>query len=71
MSKDKEYTFCWNKYERIIPQRLFKFLETEEFVDVILMAEGHLIGVHRVILSAISPYFHAMFSESKKSYGKQ
>lgn len=71
MSNEEEYTFCWSEYEQNFPKRFFKFLAKQEFVDVTLVAEGHSVGVHRVILSAISPYFHAMFSESKKSEGKQ
>lgn len=70
MSTDEEYLFSWKNYEQNFPQRFFEFLEKREFVDVTLIVEGHLIGVHRLILSAISPYFHAMFTESNQPCGK-
>ncbi|XP_035698724.1 kelch-like protein 24 [Branchiostoma floridae] len=51
-------------------QRLQGFRLEGHLVDVILCAEGKEIPCHRLVLSACSDYFHAMFgrahSESKK-----
>lgn len=71
MSKDKEHTFRWKNYEKNVSRRFFEFLEKKDFVDVTLMADGHFIGAHRLVLSAISPYFYTMFSKSQQQFGER
>lgn len=44
-------------------ETLNKFRETEEFCDVLISTDdGITISAHRVVLSACSSYFHAMFT---------
>lgn len=71
MSNDKEYSFRWKNYEQNFPKRFYEFKEKKEFVDVTLIVENDLFGVHRLILSSISPYFYAMFSKSNQTCGKR
>lgn len=71
MSNEKEYSFRWKNYEQNFPKRFLEFLERKEFVDVKLIAGRHSFRVHRLVLSSISPYFHAMFSKSQQQIGKR
>ncbi|KAJ0036716.1 hypothetical protein NQD34_005393 [Periophthalmus magnuspinnatus] len=43
-------------------QQLDRMRTCEELIDVILVAEGIPFPCHRVVLSAFSPYFQAMFT---------
>lgn len=70
MTLTTEYTFCWEKKEKHFSESFPNFLDNKAFVDVTLFAEEQHFEVHRVILSAASPYFHAMFLESSAASGK-
>lgn len=41
-----------------------QLLHSEQFVDVTLACEGSLIKAHKMVLSACSPYFQAIFADN-------
>ncbi|XP_019741669.1 kelch repeat and BTB domain-containing protein 12 isoform X2 [Hippocampus comes] len=50
------------KHGQVLLEQLRKMRETEHLTDVVLVAEGVSFPCHRLVLSAFSPYFHAMFT---------
>lgn len=40
-----------------------ELMQQQELFDVTLVADGYLFGAHRLILSALSPYFRQMFTQ--------
>ncbi|XP_063853533.1 longitudinals lacking protein, isoforms A/B/D/L-like isoform X2 [Scylla paramamosain] len=59
--------FClrWNNHGSTLVAVFDNLLATESLVDVTLFAEGHLLKAHKVVLSACSPYFQRLFSETQ------
>ncbi|KAI1890292.1 hypothetical protein AGOR_G00152240 [Albula goreensis] len=51
-----------SKHGLALMNRLWRMKEAGEVTDVVLVAEGVRFPCHRVVLSAFSPYFLAMFS---------
>lgn len=51
------------KFERNFSLAINDLLQNDELVDVKLVVEGHLISAHRLVLSAMSPYFLKMFTQ--------
>lgn len=52
--------------------RFMELLHERELVDVILVADGQTFPAHRLILSALSPYFRKMFKQmaiNQQAYG--
>ncbi|XP_054734575.1 protein bric-a-brac 1-like [Anastrepha obliqua] len=58
--------FClrWNNYQSNLMSVFDQLLQTESFVDVTLACDGHSIKAHKMILSACSPYFQMLFSDT-------
>ncbi|XP_030385729.1 protein bric-a-brac 2 [Scaptodrosophila lebanonensis] len=58
--------FClrWNNYQSNLTNVFDELLQNESFVDVTLACEGHSIKAHKMVLSACSPYFQALFYEN-------
>ncbi|XP_059226829.1 protein bric-a-brac 2 isoform X2 [Stomoxys calcitrans] len=58
--------FClrWNNYQSNLTNVFDELLQNESFVDVTLACEGHSIKAHKMILSACSPYFQALFYDN-------
>lgn len=71
MSNNTKYSFRWKNYEQNFLKSFFEFLEKKEFTDITLKADDCSIGAHRLVLAAISPYFHSMFSKSHHQIGKR
>ncbi|XP_021940170.1 protein tramtrack, beta isoform isoform X2 [Zootermopsis nevadensis] len=55
--------FClrWNNHQSNLLSVFDRLLQDESFVDVTLAAEGRLLRAHKMVLSACSPYFQALF----------
>ncbi|XP_065218248.1 protein bric-a-brac 1-like isoform X2 [Planococcus citri] len=59
--------FClrWNNYQSNLTNVFDQLLQNESFVDVTLAcADGHTVKAHKMVLSACSPYFQALFFEN-------
>lgn len=55
--------FClrWNNHQSNLLSVFEQLLHDESFVDVTLAVEGQLLRAHKMVLSACSPYFQALF----------
>lgn len=51
-----------SKHGLALMERLWRMKEAGEMTDVVLVTEGVHFPCHRVVLSAFSPYFRAMFT---------
>lgn len=58
--------FClrWNNYQSNLTSVFEHLLQKEQFVDVTLSCEGCSIKAHKMVLSACSPYFQALFNDN-------
>ncbi|XP_034946856.1 protein bric-a-brac 1-like isoform X2 [Chelonus insularis] len=58
--------FClrWNNYQTNLTNVFDQLLQSESFVDVTLACDGHSVKAHKMVLSACSPYFQALFFEN-------
>lgn len=56
--------FClrWNNHQTNLLSVFDQLLHDESFVDVTLAVEGQLLRAHKMVLSACSPYFQALFT---------
>lgn len=55
--------FClrWNNHQSNLLSVFDQLLHAETFTDVTLAVEGQLLKAHKMVLSACSPYFQALF----------
>ncbi|KAK5638083.1 hypothetical protein RI129_012378 [Pyrocoelia pectoralis] len=53
----EEVCLRWNSHHSNMQNSFPKLLEKEQYVDVTLIAEGHILKCHRMILSSCSAYF--------------
>lgn len=62
-SKMSSQRFClrWNNHQSNLLSVFDQLLHDESFVDVTLAVEGQLLRAHKMVLSACSPYFQALF----------
>lgn len=58
--------FClrWNNYQSNLTNVFDQLLHNESFVDVTLACDGNSIKAHKMVLSACSPYFQALFLDN-------
>ncbi|CAH0393410.1 unnamed protein product [Bemisia tabaci] len=56
--------FClrWNNHQSNLLSVFDQLLHDESFVDVTLAVEGQFLKAHKMVLSACSPYFQALFT---------
>ncbi|CAL4065606.1 unnamed protein product, partial [Meganyctiphanes norvegica] len=64
MTANQQFCLRWNNYQTNLLQVFEQLLREENFVDVSIACEGHQIKAHRMVLSACSPYFSELLSES-------
>lgn len=67
-SKDDsgDMMFCMAKYSKDVLKMMYMMRSHHMLTDVILEVEKELFHVHKVVLSAASPYFKAMFTGGLK-----
>ena len=65
-SKNAPQQFClrWNNYQTNLTSVFDQLLQSESFVDCTLACDGHSIKAHKMVLSACSPYFQALFMDN-------
>lgn len=61
MSSTQRFCLRWNNHQSNLLSVFDQLLHDESFVDVTLAVEGQLLRAHKMVLSACSPYFQALF----------
>lgn len=61
-----DMSFCMSNYAREIMKNIFMMRSHHMLTDVVLEVQQELFHAHKVILSAASPYFKAMFTGGLK-----
>ncbi|XP_063238106.1 protein bric-a-brac 1-like isoform X2 [Bacillus rossius redtenbacheri] len=66
VSAESPQQFClrWNNYQSNLTNVFDQLLQSESFVDVTLACDGHSVKAHKMVLSACSPYFQALFFDN-------
>lgn len=60
-----EFCLRWNNYQLNLLSVFEQLLEKQLFVDVTLCCEGgYSVKAHKIVLSACSPYFQALFNDT-------
>uniref|UniRef100_T1GX08 BTB domain-containing protein n=1 Tax=Megaselia scalaris TaxID=36166 RepID=T1GX08_MEGSC len=63
-SLPQQFCLKWNNYQTNLTNVFDNLLQNESFVDVTLACDGQSIKAHKMVLSACSPYFQALFYEN-------
>ncbi|XP_046394218.1 broad-complex core protein isoforms 1/2/3/4/5-like isoform X2 [Ischnura elegans] len=66
MTTRQIFNLRWNNHSNNMLQVFLDQLASEALVDVTLSCEGKFLKVHRMVLSACSPYFQDLFSYHKE-----
>lgn len=61
-----DMSFCMAKYSKDVLKMMYMMRSHHMLTDVILVVADELFHVHKVVLSAASPYFKAMFTGGLK-----
>lgn len=64
MSQQEHYSLRWNNHQNHILRAFDTLLQTKTLVDVTLVCAETSIRAHKVVLSACSPFFQRVFSET-------
>ncbi|PNF17758.1 hypothetical protein B7P43_G06881 [Cryptotermes secundus] len=67
-TRPQHYCLKWNNYQSYVAEIFTQLLQAESMVDVTLCAEGHKIRAHRIVLSACSPYFQDILTNTEDSH---
>ncbi|GLH02616.1 Longitudinals lacking protein, isoforms A/B/D/L [Gryllus bimaculatus] len=59
---------CWKDYTSELATVYKSLFEKNFLVDCTISAEGQSLKVHRLVLSACSPYFHKLFAEDTEKH---
>lgn len=65
---EQVFSLRWSNHENNLCIILESMLKRGILVDVTLSCEGKSLKVHRAILSACSPYFEELFTETDHSH---
>lgn len=63
-SPPQQFCLRWNNYQSNLTHVFDQLLQSEAFVDVTLACDGHSVKAHKMVLSACSPYFQALFFDN-------
>lgn len=72
-SEIAEYSLSWVDHASDFFLNLKDIFQRKECVDVTLVADGHMLSAHRLVLSALSPYFRQIFAQvpaNQSAFGK-
>lgn len=72
-SQSVQRVLNWNGYADNFSVVFNELLEQKEMVDVTLVADGYMFNAHRLVLSALSPYFRHIFAQApanQQAYGE-
>ncbi|XP_004524320.1 kelch-like ECH-associated protein 1 [Ceratitis capitata] len=64
--RDDDMTFCMSNYAKEVLKMMFMMRSHNMLTDVVLEVKQELFPAHKVVLSAASPYFKAMFTGGLK-----
>lgn len=64
MAQQEHYSLRWNNHQSHILRAFDSLLKTKTLVDVTLVCSESSIRAHKVVLSACSPFFERVFSET-------
>ncbi|XP_037035009.1 protein jim lovell-like [Bradysia coprophila] len=65
LESPSEFCLRWNNYQLNLLSVFEQLLEKQLFVDVTLCCEGgYSVKAHKIVLSACSPYFQALFNDT-------
>lgn len=64
MAQQEHYSLRWNNHQSHILRAFDSLLQTKTLVDVTLVCTETSIRAHKVVLSACSPFFQRVFSET-------
>lgn len=64
MTEQEHYSLRWNNHQNHILRAFDALLQTKTLVDVTLVCAETSIRAHKVVLSACSPFFQRVFSET-------
>ncbi|XP_069699745.1 modifier of mdg4-like [Periplaneta americana] len=67
-AKPQHYCLKWNNYQSHVAEIFTQLLQAESMVDVTLCTDGHKIHAHRIVLSACSPYFQDILTNTEDSH---
>ncbi|XP_037085860.1 longitudinals lacking protein, isoforms H/M/V-like, partial [Pollicipes pollicipes] len=65
---DQQFCLRWNHHHTTLINVFESLLKDESLVDVTLYAEGRPVRAHKVVLSACSQYFRAIFSAHQENH---
>lgn len=65
-AKEDDITFCMPNYAKEALKMMFMMRSHNMLTDVVLEVKQELFPAHKVVLSAASPYFKAMFTGGLK-----
>ncbi|XP_043237999.1 protein bric-a-brac 1-like isoform X2 [Amphibalanus amphitrite] len=65
---DQQFCLRWNHHHTTLINVFESLLKDESLVDVTLYAEERPVRAHKVVLSACSPYFKAIFSAHTENH---
>jgi len=60
MDDQQHYSLRWNNFSTKIATAFQALRDEEDFVDVTIACDGHSFTGHKIVLSACSPFFHAL-----------
>lgn len=56
-----QFSLKWNNFSTYLTSGFSSHLTKQEFVDVTLAVDGHLLHAHKLVLSICSPFFKNIF----------
>lgn len=69
----RDLSVSWTDYSANISASFNDLLKQNELVDVTLVADNYKFDAHRLVLSALSPYFRRIFTQmpaNQQAFGK-